>query len=174
MKQIRKIFEGMKTSGILKTIAAFAVVLMTVPSFAQDGKGKRDESWKEKMRSEKIAFLTNEISLTPEEAQLFWPVYNQCQEQRDKCHFGVMKAYRELSQAVRDGKPETELNSLLEAYVSAQSAEMSLDKSQLEGLKKVLPTEKVARLYLAEEKFRREQIHRLHQGGGPKGAPDKR
>ena len=77
MKQIRKIFEGMKASGILKTIAALAVVLMTVPSFAQDGKGKRDESWKEKMRSEKIAFLTNEISLTPEEAQLFWPVYNQ-------------------------------------------------------------------------------------------------
>ena len=174
MKQNRKIFESMKTSGILKTIAALAVVLMTIPSFAQESRGKRDEGWKERMKSEKIAFLTNELSLTPEEAQVFWPVYNKCWEQRDKCHFGVMKAYRELSQAVKEGKSESELNSLLEAYVNAQSAEMSLDKSQLEDLKKVLPTEKVARLYLAEEKFRREQIHRLHQGGGPKGAPDKR
>ena len=34
MKQNRKIFESMKTSGILKTIAALAVFLMTIPSFA--------------------------------------------------------------------------------------------------------------------------------------------
>ena len=35
------------------------------------------EDWKEKIQSEKIAFLTTEIGLTPEEAQAFWPVYNQ-------------------------------------------------------------------------------------------------
>lgn len=164
MKPNRIIFDSMKTSGILKTITAIAVVLMTIPSFAQEGRGKRDEGWKQRMKSEKIAFLTNELSLTPDEAQVFWPVYNQGWEKRDKFHFEVMKAYKALDQAVREGRAELELIPLLNAYVDAQSREASLDKSQLEAYMKVLPTEKVAKLYLAEEKFRREQIHRLHQG----------
>ncbi|MGN0188515.1 MAG: hypothetical protein ACI395_03260 [Candidatus Cryptobacteroides sp.] len=159
----------MKTSDFLKTLVAAAVLFMAIPSFAQEGRGKRDEGWKDRMKSEKIAFLTNELSLTPEEAQVFWPVYNQGWEERDKSHFEVMQAYRALEQAVSDGKSDKELSSLLESYLDAIGSEASLEKNQLNGFLKILSTEKVARLYLAEEKFRREQIHRLHQGGGPKG-----
>ena len=143
-------------------VVFFAVVSVSVS--AQDGGGKRDEGWKERMKSEKIAFLTNELSLTPQEAQVFWPVYNQGWEKRDKCHFELMKSYKDLDQAVQAGKPADELKSLIGAYVEAQSREASLKRNQLEDYLKVLPAEKVARLYLAEEKFRREQIHRLHQG----------
>lgn len=164
----------MKTSDFLKALAAAAVILMAIPSFAQEGRGKHNEGWKERMKSEKIAFLTNELSLTPEEAQVFWPVYNQGWEARDKSHFEVMNAYRVLDQAVAAGKSADELTNLLNAYLDAQGREASLEKNQLAAFLKVLPAEKVARLYLAEEKFRREQIHRLHQGRGPKEGPDKR
>jgi hypothetical protein len=36
-----------------------------------------------------------------------------------------------------------------------------------EKLMKVLPVDKVAKLYLAEERFRRHQIHKLHNGKKP-------
>ena len=50
--------------------------------------------------SEKIAFLTTAIGLTPGEAQAFWPVYNQMWEERGKAQFNVMKAYKALEAAV--------------------------------------------------------------------------
>ncbi|MEO7312752.1 MAG: hypothetical protein ABIX01_20380 [Chitinophagaceae bacterium] len=34
----------------------------------------------------KIAFLTKQLNLTPEEAQQFWPVYNQYSQERKKLH----------------------------------------------------------------------------------------
>ena len=40
--------------------------------------------WKEKMMSERVAFLTMEMNLTPEEAQVFWPIYNQIHTEKDK------------------------------------------------------------------------------------------
>ena len=36
-----------------------------------------EDNWKKRMMSEKVAFFTVELDLTPEEAQKFWPVYNQ-------------------------------------------------------------------------------------------------
>ena len=32
--------------------------------------------WQEKMRAERVAFLTTAMELTPAEAEKFWPVYN--------------------------------------------------------------------------------------------------
>ena len=48
---------------------------------------KCDEGWKEKMMSEKIAFLTHELNITPIEAQTFWPVYNKI----EKAHVLIAK-----------------------------------------------------------------------------------
>ena len=36
-----------------------------------------DDTRAEKIQSLKIAFITQKLQLTPDEAQKFWPVYNQ-------------------------------------------------------------------------------------------------
>ena len=114
--------------------------------------------------SEKIAFITNAVGLTPEEAQTFWPVYNQLWEERGEAQFAVMKAYKALAEAV-DGNRTKEVPGLLDTYLSAIKAKDRLDNSCAEKYRKVLPDEKVAKLYVAEERFRRQQIHKLHHGG---------
>ena len=111
--------------------------------------------------SEKIAFLTTAIGLTPGEAQAFWPVYNQMLEERGKAQFNVMKAYKALEAAV-DGNKTKEIPRLLDSYLDALSEKDRIEDSCDERYRKVLPTEKVAKLYVAEEKFRRQQIHKLH------------
>ena len=62
----------MKTDIRKIMIIAAALVLGAVDAFANN---EAKEDWKEKIQSEKIAFLTLEIGLTPQEAQVFWPVY---------------------------------------------------------------------------------------------------
>ena len=124
---------------------------------------KKDE-WKQKMMSEKIAFLTNEMGITPEESQVFWPVYNQLNQEKDDAMRKVFESYRKLSDAVEAGKSGREIEKLLETYLEAQENSRDIENDMPEKLMKVLPVEKVAKLYLAEERFRRHQIHRLHEG----------
>ena len=57
---------------------------------------------------------------------------------------------------------------------NAQQKGSEIDKKYSEKYREILPGQKVAKLYLGEEKFRREQIHRWHRDGdGPKGKNNK-
>lgn len=143
-----------------------AIMLLSMSAlYAQEKKGN---GWKEKMKSEKIAFLTNEMNLSPEEAQVFWPVYNAAWEEKDNMQRSVMHAYKALDEAVKENKGEKEISDRLDTYLNLLDEQASIARRHGEQFKKVISKEKVARLYLAEEKFRREQIHKLHQGGrGP-------
>lgn len=127
-----------------------------------------DGDWKAKMMAERIAFLTVELDLTPEEAQTFWPVYNQINEEKDKTTGKVIGSYRALATALKEGKNAKEVEKLLEKYLDAQEDQRELDEAISERYKKVLPVEKVAKLYVGEEKFRRHHIRKLHEKHGEK------
>ena len=120
--------------------------------------------------SEKIAFLTMEMGITPEEAQVFWPVYNQVDKERDEAIRRVFRSYKAVEDAVAAGKSEKELNKLLDEYLAALKAQGEVEQNAYKDYAKVLPTEKLAKLYVAEEKFRRHHIRKLHGGGSDKAA----
>ena len=129
---------------------------------------KCDDGWKEKMMSEKIAFLTHEINITSEEAQAFWPVYNKIEKEKDEARHQAFKSHKAMSSALEEGKSGKELSALLDAYVAAKVRQDEVDNGATEIYKTVLPLEKVVKLYVAEEKFRRQYIHKLHKGSGEK------
>ena len=81
----------MRLAVMITAIAAFAAT----SSQAQD-KHEKGGDWKKKMMSEKVAFFTVELDLTPEEAQLFWPVYNKMEKARDEAHKNVIEAFVNL------------------------------------------------------------------------------
>ena len=147
----------------------FALVILTVGAYAQNPGQRRggDNGWRERVRSEKVAFLTDEIDLTESEAQVFWPIYNQIQkEQRDNFE-AVRKAYEAMAKGVQDGKSGKEMEKLVKAYIDAQEQNSGFETKYLNKLMKALPADKVARYYLAEEKFRHQQIGRLGNGNFP-------
>ena len=73
-----------------------------------------------------------------------------------------------MSKALEEGKSSKELEKLLDAYLDAQQAQREIDEKASDKFMKVLPVEKVAKLYMAEERFRRRQIHRLNHGNHQK------
>lgn len=118
--------------------------------------------WKQRIMSEKIAFLTMELGITPKEAQAFWPVYNQVEQERDEAVRKVFQTFKEMEDAVAAGKSEKEVSKLLNNYLDALEKQGDIESKAAEKYAKVLPMEKVAKLYVGEEKFRRQQIRRLH------------
>lgn len=146
-------------------IITAALVFGAVNAFANN---EAKEDWKEKLQAEKIAFLTMEIGLTPQEAQVFWPVYNEINEEKDQAMYEAIKYYWEMSKAIEAGKPEKEIKTLLDKYLEAQEKQRKIDNDAADKYKKVLPTAKVAKLYIGEEKFRRLNIRKLREMQGQK------
>ena len=122
--------------------------------------------WKQRIMSEKIAFLTMELGITPKEAQAFWPVYNQVEKEKDEAMFSMIRAYKDMSKAIEEKKNEKEISALLNKYLEAQKKLNEIENGIAAKYKAVLPVEKVAKLYVAEENFRRQQIRKLHGGEG--------
>ena len=145
---------------IMMIAAAMAFLCIGISA---DAHRRCGEDWKEKMMSERVAFLTLEMNLTPEEAQAFWPVYNQINGEKDEAIQNVFKAFKALNEAIKAEKSEKEVSKLLDSYLSAKAAQSEFEKKADEQFRKVLPVSKVAKLYIGEEKFRRQHIRKLHE-----------
>ena len=159
----------------LQRIITAAVMLLAGMNAFAAMQHNHHEDWKQKMQSEKIAFLTSEIGLTPEEAQNFWPVYNEVNKEKDEAMKEVFKAYSELESAIKEGKTEKEINNLLDKYLDSKKAQKEVDAKAAEKYRKVLKGDKVAKVFIAEENFRRHHIRNLHgKPGGPQPPQAKR
>ena len=151
-----------------------ALMVLSMGAFAQgpQGPGRHprqgdDNSWRERVRSEKVAFLTQEIDLTESEAQVFWPIYNEIQKAQREGFEEVQKAYMAMEKGVQEKKTGKEMEKLVHAYIDAQDKNDGIETKYMNKLLKALPAEKVARYYVAEEKFRHQQIGRLGNGNFP-------
>jgi hypothetical protein len=143
----------------------FAILLLTGAGLRVQAACDPGQDWREKVESEKIAFLSTEMRLTPDEAKVFWPLYNEAQNAKRQDFEKAVEAYKALQQALRSGADEATVSACLKAYLDSKGGADRIDREYVEKYRKVLPADKVARLYLAEEKFRREQIKKLHRGG---------
>ena len=171
----------------MKRFALMAVIALLSFSSAH-AQSEKHNNWHQKMMSEKIAFITMKLNLTPEEAQVFWPVYNQISKEKFELQKQVKVAYMELKKALNEGTAsDKEIDKLLDKYLEAKLAAEMSGKGEADKYRKVLSGKKVAKLYIAEESFRRQHInsikggHHGHkpgnasrpegsQGNGPKGA----
>jgi len=143
----------MKRNILLLTITLFLV--SQTYSFAQGrgkGKGLNKNRW-DKFRTEKIAFLTDRLDLSPEEAQKFWPVYNQMDKERAKINserFELERQVREASESLQ----EKEIIELTRSFTKNMQQEGNLGSKYNDQFLKILPARKVLLLYKAEGEFR--------------------
>jgi hypothetical protein len=130
-----------------KIIIVCLSIVLSVGAFAQQGK---------RIEAMRIAFITQRLNLTSEEAQQFWPVFNQ---------------FSEKMQQIKGPKSDTALEDMSDADAEKmilsefdkESKELELKKEYFQKLKKVLPVRKVAKLYRAERDFKNELVKYLKE-----------
>ena len=148
------------------------MALVSLGALAQQKKDRKmdREGWKEKVQAERVAYLTTALELTVEESEAFWPVYNAVQKNKGNAFKDVAAAMDALKDAIQEGKDAKEMEVLLQSFLEAREDCEEIDKEAVAQYKKVLPVEKVAKLFVAEEQFRHQQIKRLNKpGDGMKG-----
>jgi hypothetical protein len=106
----------------------------------------------------RISFITRKLSLTPDEAKQFWPVFNAFEADLKK----VRAEKKELSESVNDfsSLTDAQVKEHLDKLLDLDQKELDLKKTYTANLMEVIPAYKVALLYQAVEDFRRWLIER--------------
>jgi len=162
----------LNNSCIMNRLILITLIICLSPAlFAQapDQQGQVNKmSRHEQVLSAKIAFFTTELELTPKEAAAFWPVYNQYWDERMNAHRRIMRNLSAIRKILEEKKPnyEESLKRIMDAYINSQAIEGMIFRKYYEEFQKVLPIDKVAKIYRAEEDFRGRLINDLRKGGG--------
>jgi Spy/CpxP family protein refolding chaperone len=156
---------------LFKSFLLSIFVFSTISVFSQMGpppppeKGSRQEK-RENIEALKVAFITKKLDLTPEEAQQFWPIYNQYTDRLQDIRKKRRQENKEKKQNF-DEMSDKEIEQAVDNEIIFRQKELDLQKEYHSKFKAVLPIKKVARLYQAEEQFKRVLLDKLKDGGPP-------
>ena len=106
----------------------------------------------EKVQALKIAFISQKLQLTPEEAEQFWPVYNEYQ--------------KEVQSLQQENRSNT--------VIDNEEKLLNIRKKYLGTFEKVLGRGKTNQLFIAERDFRTVLIRRLQVRNQPRLGPMRR
>ncbi len=120
---------------------------------------------KERMESMRVGFLTQKLDLTPDEAQKFWPVYNEFKKKREELHKKNKEEKKKMKED-NDELSDKQIETMVDGEMVFRQKNLDLEKEYHSKFKSVLPIKKVAKLYRAEEQF---SHHLLEQISGKKG-----
>ncbi|WP_299526805.1 sensor of ECF-type sigma factor [Winogradskyella sp.] len=140
----------------MKKLIPILVLLISFTSYAQGG-----EKMQERIKAQKIAFITEKLNLTAQEAQQFWPIYNAFEAKLEKIK---SEDLRPLKKEMRSGDvSDKRADEILEKVMTAE-ANMHNAKLQLvEDLKKVLSSKKIIKLKAAEDQFNQVLLDKLKE-----------
>ncbi|MBS4012998.1 MAG: hypothetical protein KGZ97_04450 [Bacteroidetes bacterium] len=150
-------------------IKSFFMLLMlfvfTGSLFAQPphGHGRRFERRSEEIHSRRVAFITLKVNLTSEEAQVFWPVYNEYNQKKDGLM--QMQMFAESIETRIADMTDAEVLEFIEKEIVMMEKGAQLRREYHNRFLQILPVQKVALLYMAEKEFNRELFKEVRQRG---------
>jgi len=142
-----------------------ALLLHTSIVFAQQERrysnqpGKQQGGKREKMEAQRVAFISQELNLTPAEAKVFWPVYDEYDAKRHEMKKSFKK--NDLHKDEIDKLTEKEASQILDNQITEAQKLVDLRKEYHTKFKSVLPSVKVLKLYEAEREFQKMLIDKL-------------
>ncbi|NCT09454.1 MAG: sensor of ECF-type sigma factor [Flavobacteriia bacterium] len=146
-----------------KIYITILMMLFLVISIKAQG---RNES-REKIKSLKIAYLTEQLNLTTNEAEKFWPIYNsfdqEQQELRIKQRSEIHKVLKERGEI--DVMDEKEAEKLIMSKLAIDKLLFESQKEFIQKIKKIISYKKIIKLQMAEMEFGRKLMKKYHQNG---------
>jgi hypothetical protein len=144
-------------------ILFFLLISLGTYASAQNPSQRRNE-----IESYKIAYLTEKMDLSPEEAKVFWPIYKNWQNEQmalRKERSQKLISYRKIEEI--ENLSDAEVQTLLTNELNLKQRSLNIEKKYFNLLKARLPIKTVGKYYRAQETFKKELLTRFK--GGRKG-----
>jgi hypothetical protein len=157
----------MKKPELSLCICTILFLLVTDIAVAQPGRGMQHR--RGQLDAQKIAFITRQLELTPQEAQAFWPVYNEFDAKRKTLRQSFVTTTN-LEDKNIDELSDKEAGELADNQIVQSQKLLDLRKEYHSKFKTVLPIKKVLKLYESERGFQKELLGQI-RGNRQKGPP---
>ena len=138
-----------------RILSSLIVLLMTTMLNAQPG--ARREMMQERIEAQRIAFITQKLQLTPDEAAKFWPLYN---EFKDRQH--ELRRNAEPERNIMD-ITDAEAVKIIEQHFDVEEGNLRLKREYYDKLKNAIPPRKIARLAAVEMEFNRGVLEQIRE-----------
>jgi hypothetical protein len=128
---------------------------------------------REKLEAYRIGFFTKKLNLTSDEAEKFWPAFNEFQMQKNALQSDRREIIRNFNQneSSMNSKEITEAgDKLINTFTEENSVAVAFHKK----LKEILPPEKVIRFYQAENQWRAQLLNQLQDNRPPQQRQNQR
>lgn len=156
----------------MKNSLSILLLLLCFSASAQPGKGRpKRDGIRDRIKAQRVAFITERLALSSEEAQRFWPVYNEFTEQ-----FESIKRKQKDNRASTNDKlaimTDKEVEKSLSDELLHQQQMVDLQRQYQQELLKVISVKKIAMLYKAEHDFKLELLKKMRDSGQRPPSPD--
>jgi hypothetical protein len=138
----------------MKIFTTFILVLSFVISGLHSNAQESNKASKEQqIKSQKIAFFTDKIGLTPEEAEKFWPIYNSYWGKKNNI---IANRKETMTQFAKNSEnmSEKEMFQYADSYINYEMQLAELLDEYHDKFKEILPIQKVMKIYLADYEFK--------------------
>lgn len=153
----------------MKKYILIIVVLISTIGMAQGPEGDRDNHRrmnKEKIEALAVAYITEQLELTPDEAGKFWPVFNKLREKRHSLERKKKALIREMESkvdALTDNEASNYVSKItdLDNQIHAASYEQNSNE-----IIKIIGAKRFLKLMKAEMDFRKKMLREYKERRG--------
>ena len=132
-----------------------SLLLVVMILFATDLSGQR---MRDRVEAQRVAFMTQQMDLTPDESAAFWPLYKDYKEAmdvlREEIHFD-----RSRIRQMNDAEAEAWLDKIFEN----EEKQIDLKRQYIAKFKNVIPAKKILMIAPLERAFNREILKKLRE-----------
>jgi hypothetical protein len=136
----------------------FGMCLLMLGARAQDRRNQ------EQIKTLKIAFFTERLNLSPEEATVFWPIYNAHEKAKEALRDQERREIRDRFSNL-DSISEKEAQKALRRYLEIEEQEEELDKDFYQRIAREFSAVRTLKLFQAERDFRRRLLQEYRKRG---------
>lgn len=135
--------------------------MTSTPGYAQQGS---DAELRDRIRAAQVAYLSQKLDLTPDEAQKFWPLYNQYTKEVELL---IAERHNTTTSAKAADHPTNDNNEL-----GYEQRMLDIKNRYNKEFQKVLPSTKAGNVFRTEREFRNVLVRSLKERqsrnmGGP-------
>ncbi|WP_298612352.1 hypothetical protein [uncultured Odoribacter sp.] len=123
-----------------------------------------EKKWHE-FEAQKVAFFTQALDLTPQEAAVFWPLYNEMVKKiRDK-EFQIRKNTKEVREA--KSLSNAQVLKVVEQNLSTEQQILDIKREYYQKLLETIPSQKILKLDWVEHSFHKQLLDKMRKCQAP-------
>lgn len=119
-----------------------------------------------KIETQRVVFITQSLDLSPEEAQQFWPIYNEMQKKIQVIHNDMRKMNKSFRKNNNELFSDKEIVAKCDSILSFEKMQLDIKIEYFRKYKKILPPKKLIKFMNIERDFNKRLLNKISRHKG--------